>query len=268
MKVLHPIVRDFYAYLMYSKNPKTAYNYARNVDMFLSFIEKDPKEITPVDIVRWYEHLKNEGYSERSIWRYGWALRSFFDFIGLKELKDRVPIPPVKVREPLWLDEETTFKLIDRVAVLCVAYDLALRVNEVPLLRLSEFKPETGKITVTRLKRKGHYDKITLKLEEWCLEILNEYIERNRPRIRDVIFPFSAKTIQNIFRRRANAIGLDKKYKFHCLRHSRITHIAIRQLKEKGVVDIVSLAQFAGHVNINTTLMYIHLASKYLAFGR
>ena len=264
----HQIVREFYEYLSYSKSPKTAYNYSSNVEAFLFFVGKEPKDVTPADIIRWYAHLKEKNYSERSIWRYGWALKAFFDFAGLKELKDKVPIPQVQVREPLWLDEETTFKLIDKVAVLCVAYELALRVGEVPLLRLSKFNPETGEIVVTRLKRKGHYSETMLKLRKWCLDILNDYISTYRNKIKDVIFPFSVKTIQDVFRRRANAIGLDKKYKFHCLRHSRITHIAIQQLREKGTVDIVSLAQFAGHVNINTTLMYIHLASKYLAFEK
>jgi len=69
----------------------------------------------------------------------------------------------------------------------------------------------------------------------------------------------------------ARRVGLPtgkEGYTFHSLRHSRITHIAIKQLREKGFADVASLAKFAGHLKTETTLMYIHLASKYLAFGR
>jgi len=63
-------------------------------------------------------------------------------------------------------------------------------------------------------------------------------------------------------------VGLSEDYTFHCLRHSRITHITIRELEEKGVVDELSLSKFAGHLRVETTRTYVHLATKYLAFGR
>jgi integrase len=57
-------------------------------------------------------------------------------------------------------------------------------------------------------------------------------------------------------------------YTFHSLRHSRITHLAIRELDERGVVDELSLSKFAGHLKVESTRTYVHLAAKYLAFGR
>ena len=59
-----------------------------------------------------------------------------------------------------------------------------------------------------------------------------------------------------------------KGYTFQSLRHSRITHIAIRELEEKGVVDELGLAKFAGHLRVETTRIYVHLAAKHIAFGR
>jgi integrase len=194
-------------------------------------------------------------------------LRSFFDLMGMQEMKRRTPIVEVHAEEPKWMDEETTFRLVDRVPVLCVGYDLALRVGEVGLLRRGEFNPLTGEITVTRLKHKGRRNKYVLKLDDWCLEILNGYLKRFDEYLGDVIFPVSVPTIQGYFKRRAGALGLEG-YTFQSLRHSRITHIALRELEEKGVVDELGLAKFAGHLRVETTRIYVHLASKHIAFGR
>ena len=264
---LHPLAKDFYKYLLYDKSKGTAINYAGNVDKFLKFVNKPLDEITPLDISKWYESLEEEDYSPRSIWRYGWALRSFFDLMGMPEMKRRTPIVEVSVHEPKWLDEETTLKLIGRIPVLCVGYDLALRVGEVGLLRRGEFNPSTGEITVTRLKHKGRRNTYLLTLDDWCLEILNGYLKRFDGYLGEEIFPMSVPTIQRYFKRKAVALGLEG-YTFHSLRHSRITHLAIKELDEKGVVDELSLSKFAGHLKVESTRTYVHLAAKYLAFGR
>ena len=113
------------------------------------------------------------------------------------------------------------------------------------LLRREEFNPGTGEITVTRLKHKGRNNKYILKLDDWCLEILNEFYEH----LGDVVFPISVQTMQRQSKRRAGALGL-KGYTFQSLRHSRITHIAIRELEEKGVVDELGLTKYAGHLRV------------------
>jgi len=264
---LHPLAEEFYEYLTYYKSESTAYNYSRNVNAFLKWVDKPLEELTPLDITRWYGHLKEKGYSDRTIWRYGWALRSFFDVMKMEDLRKKTPVPTPQIPEPRWLEEEDTFRLIDEVPVLCVGYDLALRVGEVGFLRRSAFNTETGSIEVKRLKHKGQRDTYILELGGWCLEILNKYLE-GRGGLGDVIFPISTKTIQRIFRRRANAVGLSEDYTFHSLRHSKVTHIALKQLDEKGVVDELSLSKFAGHLRVETTRTYVHLATRHLAFGR
>ena len=98
-----------------------------------------------------------------------------------------------------------------------------------------------------------------------CRLILNEHIER---RVEDdQLFDMSVSTIQGRFNGRAAQIGLEPRYSFHCLRHSKVTHMALAQLREKGVVDELSLSKFAGHLRVETTRMYVHLATKHLAFN-
>lgn len=258
--------QEFYDYLRYSKGLSTAYNYSRNVDRFLVFVNKPLEQIAPLDITRWYSSLESQGIQARSINRFGWALRSFFELMNLPELKKKTPIVSYNPDEPAWMDEETTFKVIGKEPVLCTAYDLALRVGEVGFLQKRQFNPQTGDIVVTRLKHKGRANTYTLRIEPWCLEILNRYLNWNKT-VKDVLFPIPVGDLQDLFNSRAEARGL-KGYTFHSLRHSKITHEAIHQLEEKGVVDELSLSKFAGHLRVETTRLYVHLATKYIAFGR
>ena len=269
LEQLHPKVRQFYQYLKYAgKSDRTAYVYVLRVNDFLNFIGKDPENITRDDIMSYYDHLySTKRYSDRSIAAVGWALKAFFEMLGKRDLAMWIPTPSYSVvREPKWLPEDICMKVIDKVPVLVVAYDLALRVGEVPLLRRDRYNPKTGEIEVYRLKHKGRYNRQILQLDDWARDILNEYLESrkdNDPRI----FPMTSRNIQYIFKRRLRLCGLDpKEYTFHVLRHSRLTHIAIKELRTKGYVDIVSLAKFAGHARPETTMMYVHLAHKYLSF--
>jgi len=263
---LHPDAQKFREYLTYDCAPSTAYNYSRDVSKFLTWVDKPLEEITPMDITDWYQSLE-ERYRPRTIWRFGWALRRFFDVMGMAEMKRRTPIVSYEVPEPLWLTREQTRQVIGDVPVLCVAYDLALRVGEVKSLRRSSFNPSTGDIEVTRLKHKGRRNTYILQLDGWCLDILNEYLHHGAG---DVIFPMSAESIQDRFNERAAPLGLREEggdmYTFHCLRHSKVTHIALRELEEKGVVDELSLSKFAGHLRVETTRMYVHLATRHRAF--
>jgi len=260
---LHPDAEKFREYLEFDCAPSTAYNYSRDVSKFLVHVDKPLEEISPLDITDWYISLE-EKYAPRTIWRYGWALRRFFDVMGLPEMKRRTPIVSYDVPEPRWLSVECSTELIGDVPVLCVSYALALRVGEVRYLTRSKFNPETGDIEVLRLKHKGRRNSYILSLEGRYLEILNEYLGR-APNDAGVMFPMNVEAIQTVFNERAAALGLEG-YTFHSLRHSRITHIALDQLGEKGIVDELSLSKFAGHLRVETTRMYVHLATRYLAF--
>jgi len=223
-----------------------------------------------MDFTNWYSHLEKdrEFKSRRTLKVAAYALRKFYDSMGKPEIKGIIPIPLTgEILEPKWLPLEPCFRLIGRVPVLCVAYDLALRIGEVQKLRVETLNTLTGEIEVTRLKHKDRPNKYTLTLDRWCLQDVENYMERFKIKS-GPLFPYSISTISAIFRSRVTFLRLEEGYTFHCLRHSRITHRAIRELEEKGTVDIVSLAKFAGHLRADTTLMYIHLASKYLAFRK
>ena len=196
--------------------------------------------------------------------------------MGMQEMKRHTPIMAYEVPDPKWLPKDKAMAVISDVPVLCVGYDLALRVGEVGLLKKSRYNQDNGKIEVTRLKHKGQRNTYLLELSPWCRDVLNDHLG-NVPHLEDarggagqrllddVIFPMRVSAIQKRFNAMAYAEGLEG-YTFHCLRHSRITHIALQQLEERGVVDELSLSKFAGHLRVETTRTYVHLATRHLAF--
>jgi len=117
------------------------------------------------------------------------------------------------------LPEETVIRVVDRDPVLRVAYELALRVSELLLLRRDEYNPETGVIAVYRLKHKGKPNRYILQLSDETRELLNEYIESN-PCPDGRIFCMSRKAIQLRFKKALARTGIDPdRYTFHVLRH-------------------------------------------------
>lgn len=275
VKTYNQLLEDYKRYLKYSgKSERTIYLYVKRVEDFLKYIGKQVDKIDRQDIMRYYEYLeKAKKYSNRSMYAVGWALRSFFQMIGKHEVAMWIPTPSFTViREPEWIPEDKIMCVIDHDPVLCVAYDLALRLREITLLRVENYNPETGEIEVYRLKKKGQPMAQILVLggtepKTHCREVLNAYLNSiGNPR-KGKLFNISDRAIQYRFKKRLEMCGLDpNQYTFHSLRHSRLTHMAIYQLRSKGYVDIVSLAKFAGHSRPDTTMMYVHLAHKYLSF--
>jgi site-specific recombinase XerD len=66
--------------------------------------------------------------------------------------------------------------------------------------------------------------------------------------------PMTQSSIQRIMRNTLKECKIEKKASIHSLRHSYATH-----LLEDGL-DIVSVKNQLGHVDVKTTMIYIHIA--------
>jgi len=65
-----------------------------------------------------------------------------------------------------------------------------------------------------------------------------------------------SSTLQRHIKAAANKAGIPKQVSVHTLRHSFATH-----LLEKGY-DIRTIQELLGHVNVQTTMIYTHVAQK------
>ncbi|RLE62445.1 MAG: hypothetical protein DRJ47_10665 [Thermoprotei archaeon] len=247
-------VAGFVEYLRLSgKSEATVKRYRLFVEDFLRFYGSDPKEAGRDDIMEYFAYLRDSReYSDRSLALAGWSLRAFFKYLGMDDIAAWIPTPSFSVQyEPEWLPEDIVLKVVDRIAFLVVAYDLALRLREVTMLRTDGYNARTGYIEVVRLKHKGRPNRYVLPLRPYAKEVLDEYIERERPP-RNKLFPISDRMIQYVFKRRLKECGLDpRKYSFHVLRHC--LHGETRIVTPQGIVP-AKLLYFSGSEVISIDL--------------
>jgi site-specific recombinase XerD len=258
--------RGFYDYLVLrGRSRDTAYQNARHVHHFLEWLGKPATEATREDVMNYVRYLRDrKGYSTSTVKNVCYSLSSFFVYLGKRDLAEWVPRPVPKPGEVRWLPEDVVMRVVGGDPVLRVAYELALRVSELLLLRRDEYNPETGTIAVYRLKHKGKPNRYILQLSDETRVLLNDYLESNQcPDGR--VFCMSRKAVQARFRNALAKAGLDpRRYTFHVLRHSRCTNLVIRMLRERGTVDLLVLSKFMGHLSPSTTMSYVHIATKAL----
>jgi integrase len=263
---MRPEARKFYEYLVLKgKSADTAYQVARYVHHFLEWVKKRPEDVTRDDVFNYVKHMREElKYSDGTVKNRCYAIAKFMEYLGREDIAKWVPVPRYRPREVEWLPEDVVMRVVDDDPYLVVAYELALRVSELLLLKRSEYNPDTGDIFVYRLKHKGRANRYLLRLSDRARRVLNEYL-KTRKCPDDRVFCISRREVQNRFKRALVRAGLNpEKYSFHVLRHSRITNIVIKYMREGRTLDVIALAKFMGHSDPRTTMTYIHVASRAL----
>lgn len=273
-RVLERIVdtlENYRKWLLLGYSPRTASTYLKIVRSYLAFYGDVPPILDPMEEVQLVlEFIESYGSTPRSKQVAAYAIKNFYEFLGYPDIASRIPGPrgtgwtpstiPVEYNELRRIIAGMP-KIRDR-AILCVAYELALRIGEVTLLKRSEFNPHTCELIVHRLKRPKGVPSIEppMKLPPYCCQALVEYLKTRSDgcdclfasELRDGVKPISSETVRRTFKRLARLLG-DESLRFHQLRHTRLTELA----EKTG--DVIALAKFAGHRNPQSTLIYIHL---------
>jgi len=282
-----PSLDNYKHWLSFSTCKHTADIYYSDAKKLLEYTKKRVNTIGLDDIFSYLNYLKEKGYKASSINRVIASIKRFLRVSGRTELAERLPTAKYgSAFNPVWLKPEQIVTLVNackdglQKAMIVTWYELALRRGEVVLLNRSWLNEETGEIKVVRLKRKrGNEDILAIRDEAFYgkpLKILLDYLDKRDDDndamfvMRDIIHGEYGRRITSRFALRqyhdvASRAGINiKRYKSHCLRHSRLTHMAIEQIQQTGHTDIARIAKFAGHTNISTTLIYTHLAGDYL----
>lgn len=271
MAYIDDVMESYKRWLMLGFSPRTAQTYISIVRKYLEFYGGVPPILDPedeVDIA--IEFIEKYSDKPKSRQLAAYAIKSFYNFRGRPDIASRIPSPRGSGWTPdiIPLSEDTLRYVIESLpdlrdkAILCTAYDLALRRSEVTLLKRSEFNPGTCRIIVHRLKRpKGVPSYESMQLSPWCCEIVNQYLKTRKDNldalfvseVRGKYYPISRELVRRTFKRLEEYLGV-QGLRFHQLRHTRLTHLA---QKSK---DVLALAKFAGHRNPQSTMIYIHLS--------
>ncbi|MBK8474238.1 MAG: tyrosine-type recombinase/integrase [Sphingobacteriales bacterium] len=229
-----------------------------------AFGAKHPDKINPKEAQLWLTQKVKEGWSRASLVTAICALR--FYYVQIERREDWVfylPLPRRAETLPKVLnlvEVQALFEAVDNLKhkmMLLVGYAAGLRVSEVVSLRLRDI--DSQRMIIHIKAAKGKKDRCVM-LSEVLLENLRKYYQAYKPK--EWLFEgqsydcYSTRSIQKIFQRAKQKVGIQKEVSFHALRHSFATH-----LHEAGT-DIRIIQELLGHNSSKTTERYTHVSSR------
>lgn len=241
----------------------TIFNYSRAVAKISlhfkkSILDLDPDEVNQYLFILAKEKKASSTYFKHSIY----GLRFFF---RLYDMEDRVlKMPTVKNdrKLPIVLSRHELRRLffapqrLKQRVIFTVIYSAGLRISELCNLLISDI--DSDRMTIRIAKSKGNMDRY-VPLSKYALVGLRKYIRSAKPK--HYLFngkvkgqKLSTAAIQQSFRLAKKQANILKPVSVHSLRHSFATH-----LLEDGL-DIVTIKELLGHVDIQNTMMYLQVA--------
>jgi len=175
-------------------------------------------------------------------------------FEYLKVNRSERKLPPV-------LSQQEVVRLISSIknlkhkAMIALIYGSGIRIGELINLRTKDI--DSDRMQVHIRGGKGKKDRYTI-LSSTSLALLRDYYRKYEPK--EYLFEgqsggrYSSESASKLFKRAVERSGVNKSATLHTLRHSFATH-----LLEQGV-SIVHIQKLLGHSNINTTMIYTHIA--------
>lgn len=244
----------------YLENSNT--NYRSNLKSFLRWFGGPPHAIERNHVRDYLEYLVDAGLSSSTVGNHLSAIRTTFDKMCYREITLGLATPRKPKQKPVILSVQEIRRLLEVARSLrdklCLGlmYATGMRVSEVVRLRYQDIDFDRGLISVWQ--GKGRTDR-SVTLPQSYRPLLAELCEHDEPT--SYIFPsdhndkhLSVRTVQRIVKRTVELAGIKKKATPHTLRHCFATHSF-----ENGC-DIRRIQKALGHVSLETTTIYVHLA--------
>jgi site-specific recombinase XerD len=290
------------------RSPRTVDAYARALADFLAFCERvgvDALSASGADIARYVRDLRERpgrgaadgklGLSDATVQLRLTALRLFYDHLMWEGVRERNPVGRgrytpgrragagerglvMRTSRLPWIPTDEQWRALLEVAreeplrnrlMLALAYDAALRREELCLLRTDDIDPAhrtlriRAETTKTRRGRVVPYSAV-------AGELLGAYLRHRATvtRARGALLvsesrrnrgaPITPWTWSKVVRSLALRAELPA-FSTHTLRHLCLTDLA------RSDWELHAIATFAGHQSTQTTLQYIHLSGRDLA---
>lgn len=260
------------------KSENTIKTYSHNVELFLKWLEELAQEpfnniITELDTRQYGEYLTRQKAALSSINGKLTAISIYADFLSeggympyikVKQKKGKTD-PKVEV-----LEKNELYKLLRyvissesklHIAIIQLLLNTGIRESELCSLELSDISISERKGSI--IIRSGKGDKYReIPLNKDARNALKDYIDNERPKTdTDKIFIGQRGSLtSNAIYRIINKIGqraLNKNVYPHMLRHQCFTAMA-----KNPEVDLKTIAELAGHNNVELTAKYYIHSSK------
>jgi integrase/recombinase XerC len=254
-------------------SPHTLRSYTKDLDDFLTFADKRPKEIDNLDIRSFLASLHHKKLKKSSISRKLATIRSFFKFLHREGYVKKNPAklvssPKVPKNLPRFLSIDEVFYLMETPqgdtfkptrdkAILELLYSSGLRVSEMTSLDMSDLNIKESLLLA---KGKGRKERI-LPIGQKAMEALQNYLPERMSLKRKTAALFlnnrggrlTQRSIRRILLYYSRMINLEGDLSPHTLRHTFATH-----LLHEGA-DLRSIQELLGHSSLSTTQRYTHV---------
>lgn len=248
--------------------PNTIKQYVSCVKGFACYFGRSPEFLEPPHVRQYQVHLVTE---EKASWtkfnQTVCALRFLYQTtLGKDWAITHIPYAKQPKKLPVVLSVEEIGKFLAAVrnlkhrTVLETMYGAGLRLGEALNLRVRDV--DSSRMVLRIEQGKGQKDRYP-PVSPTLLTKLREYWKTFRPS--EILFPggspdtsLSERALQDATARARKRSGIRKHIKSHTMRHSFATH-----LLEAGV-DLRTIQIILGHRSLNTTAIYLHVATKKL----
>lgn len=234
---------------------------------------KLPTELDPEQVHEYLFMLQkrsktpSETYFKHTVYGLRFLLKSEglpYSYLHLPEIKSEKKLPVVLSKEEVWR-MLTGCTLLKHKILIGLLYGCGLRCMEVRSLRLAHL--DFDRLQLKVVQGKGKKDRY-VPLSAHLVRGLQTYIAAEKPT--DYLFGgvingragceldsrYSQKGVQWAVKVAAKRAGIRKDVCVHTLRHTFATHLI-----EDGL-DILSVKELLGHENIETTMIYLHIAQN------
>ena len=252
-------------YTIAGKSDSCTRNYLMQISKLVLHFGCSPLDLS-IDQMEEYLFLirQNEKPSLSSFKHLVYGLRTLFAMFKKEKLLLGLPSISKSKTLPVVLSQNEVRQLLKQPRLLkhrvlfAVTYDCGLRISEVTNLKIKDVDFDRKMVHIRESKhKKDRY----VPISDLTLTGINKYLKTTNPK--EWLFngkirgqKISRAGIRHALNSTTDKLGFKKEVCVHTLRHSYATH-----LLEMGL-DIVSLKEQMGHVDIRTTLMYLHNLSR------
>lgn len=249
------------------KSLSTLDNYSRCLARMALHFNCNPLDLDKEQILDYLYHIKTQSRTPSSSYfkHTVYGLRFAYRAMGMPQKQVFLPKMQFPKKLPVVLSQQEVKRLLKTPGllkhrlVLALLYGCGLRRQELCNIKVQDVDLDRKMLHIREGKgRKDRYVPLGNNLSRG----IKTYLEAESP----YVWLFNGKTntgqlqqftgagVRWIVTESRRKAGIKKKVTSHTLRHTYATH-----LLEMGM-DIITLKDLLGHVDIHTTLMYLHIA--------
>lgn len=245
------------------RSPKTIYQYKRNLNSFLSSVNKSIKDVRVYDIRYYFAHEKQRGVSNITLENYRSTLSAFYTWLTNEGIIDKnIMLSIDTIKCPKKIKQQFSDVEIDALRSACkndkqraiieVLLSTGVRVTELSEMKVDDI--DFSNKTVNVQHGKGDKQRFTY-ISSIAIKYLKKYLETRKTES-DYLFcnyrhtQLGAGGIRSLLKTVGEIAAVENVHP-HRFRRTFATNLSNRGM------NIQEIQKLLGHTNLNTTMKYV-----------